>query len=215
MAIVTMVDAVSGGIALASEYNKVTANIRDLDTRLTAASAAIANGTTGNAALDARLGSGVGTGANVTTGSATSQLTSLRSRMTAVEAASITGTVRVFGARLASNQTIAGLADVTGCSVTFTTANVNTPVVVTGSFTSNTPDLNYIEGRINVDGTDRPELCIGGKNGATAGQTHSQTINVVLASAGSHTIKLRAVNTTSACSLDANSTGITVLVAGL
>jgi hypothetical protein len=34
MAIVTMTDAIAGTVALASEYNKVTANVRDLDTRV-------------------------------------------------------------------------------------------------------------------------------------------------------------------------------------
>lgn len=43
------------------------------------------NGGQGNARLADRFGTGVGTGANVTTGSATSQLTDLRSRATALE----------------------------------------------------------------------------------------------------------------------------------
>lgn len=34
MAIVTMTDAIAGTVALAAEYNKVTANVRDLDTRV-------------------------------------------------------------------------------------------------------------------------------------------------------------------------------------
>lgn len=148
MAIVTMADAVAGAIASSAEYNKVTANIRDLDDRLgtvvagsnvqtrltaleslttntatngghgnvqlstrlgtgvTTASTATAqftavtgrataletlttdtatNGGHGNVRLSDRLGTGVGTGSNVTTGSATSQLTDLRSRTTAVE----------------------------------------------------------------------------------------------------------------------------------
>lgn len=34
MAIVTMTDAIAGTVALAAEYNKVTANVRDLDSRV-------------------------------------------------------------------------------------------------------------------------------------------------------------------------------------
>lgn len=45
------------------------------------------NGGQGNAQLANRLGTGVGTGSNVTTGSATAQLTDVRSRLTVVEAA--------------------------------------------------------------------------------------------------------------------------------
>lgn len=48
--------------------------------------------TSGNVALDSRLGSGVGTGSNVTTGSASSQLADLRSRATSLETV-IGGTV--------------------------------------------------------------------------------------------------------------------------
>jgi hypothetical protein len=123
MAIVPMTDAVSGGIALSAEYNKLIDNIQDLDarlgavvsgnpahTRLTSLETLTGGGTSGNAALDTRVGSleslttntatngghgnvrlsdrlgtGVGTGTNVTTGSATSQLTDVRSRLTVVE----------------------------------------------------------------------------------------------------------------------------------
>lgn len=215
MAFVTMTDAVSGGIALAAEYNKVTANVRDLDTRLTAASAAIANGTTGNAALDARLGSGVGTGSNVTTGSATSQLASLRSRMTAVEAATISGSTRLLSVRLPSDYTVGGLADVTGLTITFTTANPNTLVMMTMTLSTKTTANNYIQGRFTVDGVDHAAQCAGGQNGNIDAQTYSQTALQNLASAGSHTIKIRAATTGGVSSLGSTATGLTLIVAGL
>lgn len=215
MAFVTMTDAVSGGIALASEYNKVTANVRDLDTRVTTNSAAIANGTTGNAALDSRLGSGVGTGSNVTTGSATSQLTSLRSRMTAVEAASITGTVRILQARLASNYTVGVLADVPGLSITFTTANPNTMVQITGELNCDTTSTHYIQGVFVIDGVSNNASWQGGKNNNIASMMHSQTIAVNLASAGSHTIKMQSATSGGTSTLVANGTGLNLIVAGL
>jgi hypothetical protein len=102
MAIVSMADASPGAIALASEYNKVTANIRDLDARL----GAVVSGSTaharltaleslttnvsgnvgiGNQRLSDRLGSGVSNTTNVTTGTATAQLTDLRTRVGALE----------------------------------------------------------------------------------------------------------------------------------
>lgn len=128
MAIVPMTDAASGGIALSAEYNKLIDNIQDLDarlgavvsgnpahTRLTSLETLTGGGTSGNAALDTRVGSleslttntatngghgnvrlsdrlgtGVGTGSNVTTGSATSQLTNIRSRLTTIEGSGLT-----------------------------------------------------------------------------------------------------------------------------
>lgn len=102
MAIVAMADAVPGAIASSVEYNKLIDNIQDLDARLGAVVASpsantrltsletlttdtATNGGQGNARLADRFGTGVGTGANVTTGSASSQLTDLRSRATALE----------------------------------------------------------------------------------------------------------------------------------
>lgn len=115
MAYGDMADAVAGQIASAAEYNKHKAHIEDLDTRLDSAEASIASGTTGNTALGTRvttletrttdtvttggignqrladrLGTGVGTGTNVTTGNAESQLGNLRTRATAVEARATT-----------------------------------------------------------------------------------------------------------------------------
>lgn len=97
MAIVPMADAVSGEIASSAEYNKHKANIIDLDSRVTTNTSDVATlnsrttdtatspGGIGNQRLADRFGSGVGTGSNVTTGSATSQLTDVRSRISTVE----------------------------------------------------------------------------------------------------------------------------------
>jgi hypothetical protein len=122
MAIVTMADATSKGVASSAEYNKVTANIRDLDTRVTPLTTnqgdrgskgtvydeiqnlrnVALNSTTGNVALGNKLGSGIGTTTDVTTGTATAQLTDLRSRVATVEVATgagfIGGEVRATGA---------------------------------------------------------------------------------------------------------------------
>lgn len=125
MAIVAMADAVSGGVALSAEYNKLIDNIEDIDARVGGVVAAnsahvrlnslesiTANVSTGNSALGTRvtsleslttntsgnvgignqrlsdrLGSGVSNTTNVTTGTATAQLTDVRSRLTTVEGA--------------------------------------------------------------------------------------------------------------------------------
>lgn len=55
MANVPMVDAVFDGIASASEYNNVTANIRDLDTRVTSSSGTITSHTSSIANHETRL----------------------------------------------------------------------------------------------------------------------------------------------------------------
>jgi len=106
MAFVPMADAVSGNIASAAEYNKVVSNVEDHEARVVAAEAdvvalegvttnvsgaiGIGNqrlsdrlgaGVTNTATADARFGAGVGTGANVTTGSAASQLADIRTRL--------------------------------------------------------------------------------------------------------------------------------------
>jgi hypothetical protein len=102
MALLSMTDAVSGGVASSTEYNKLIDNILDINARLnqpdggsagarlTALEALTTNTTTnggyGNSRLADRLGTGVGTGSNVLTGSASSQLGDIRTRLSAVEA---------------------------------------------------------------------------------------------------------------------------------
>jgi len=104
MAIVSMLDAVFGEPASSAEYNKLIDNIIDLDARLgavvsgspvntrlttleTRTTDTVTTGGIGNQRLADRFGTGVGTGANVTTGSATSQLTDVRARIAVLETA--------------------------------------------------------------------------------------------------------------------------------
>ena len=54
MAIVPMQDAVAGDLALAAEYNNVTANVRDLDARVIANSSAINTANTNISTLESR-----------------------------------------------------------------------------------------------------------------------------------------------------------------
>jgi hypothetical protein len=137
--------AVSGNIASAAEYNKIRSNVLDLDTRvidhetrmavieafnansrLTALESLTTNTATngghGNVRLSDRLGTGVGTGANVTTGSATSQLTDVRSRIAVVETRTTdvsTGNT-ALGSRVASLEASSGGA-APYCKLTQTT----------------------------------------------------------------------------------------------
>jgi hypothetical protein len=103
MAQVPMTDAVLGGVASSADNNAIIDNVLDLDARLgpvVSSSTAHARllalearttdtgtspGGIGNQQLANRLGSGVGTTTNVTTGTASAQLADLRTRMTAAE----------------------------------------------------------------------------------------------------------------------------------
>jgi hypothetical protein len=89
MAFGNMTPAVAGQVASSAANNQIITNVENLDTRLDVTEAlttnTATNGGQGNARLADRFGTGVGTGANVTTGSATSQLTDVRSRITVVE----------------------------------------------------------------------------------------------------------------------------------
>lgn len=86
MAFGNMTNAVAGAVASAAANNVIISNVENLDTRLDSAEATIADTATspggiGNQRLADRFGSTVGTGSNVTTGSASSQLTDIRSRL--------------------------------------------------------------------------------------------------------------------------------------
>jgi hypothetical protein len=85
----TMADAVSGAVASSNEYNKLIDNIIWLGGGVDANTATITNtsGTVGigNQRLSDRLGSGVTNTSDVTTGTATAQLTNVRSRLTTLE----------------------------------------------------------------------------------------------------------------------------------
>ena len=101
-----MADAIMDEPASSFEHNRLRDNVLDLDARLgpvvsgstaharlttlesRTTDTATAPGGIGNQRLADRLGSGVGTGTNVLTGSASSQLTDARARLTTLEAAS-------------------------------------------------------------------------------------------------------------------------------
>ena len=160
MAYGNMTPAVSGGIASSAANNQIITNVEDLDTRLdvtegittnTSGVVGIGNqrlsdrlgpGVTTSATADDRLGSGVGTGSNVTTGSATSQLTDIRSRVTTVESTTTntSGTVGIgnqrLSDRLGAGVTTAATADARFGSGVGTGANVTT-----GSASSQLTDI--------------------------------------------------------------------------
>jgi hypothetical protein len=105
MAYGNMTPAVLGAPGSSAANNQIITNVEDLDTRLDVTEALTTNtsgtvglgnqrlsdrlgaGVTTAATADARFGSGVGIGSNVTTGSATSQLVDVRGRILALETA--------------------------------------------------------------------------------------------------------------------------------
>lgn len=123
-------------------------------------------------------------------------------------------TRRLFGGRLAANVGVTTLADIAGCTVTFTTAAANTPVMITGVFDASTTAGNYVECVIAIDGTDQTQKAHATSGSVGGPDTATQVVNAVLAAAGSHTIKLRGVSSGGTSTMQAQSTGITVLVLG-
>jgi hypothetical protein len=119
---------------------------------------------------------------------------------------------RLFGARLASNQGITGLADLTGVTVTFTVA-ATTSVQISATLDAQTTGGNYCEGVVNIDGVDQAQKMHSESDGIGGPDTSSQCVTVSLA-AGSHTIKMRAVQSGGTTTVQAQSTGISVLVLG-
>lgn len=122
---------------------------------------------------------------------------------------------RLFTGRLASNQGITGTADLTGCTVTFTTAQANTLVQITmNAVSSNTP-TNYMVSTCVIDGTSQTEQLFSSENSVIS-QSPSASITLIktLASAGSHTIKMQATQSGGTTNAIAPHTGISVLVIG-
>lgn len=121
---------------------------------------------------------------------------------------------RLFGARLAANQGVTSLADLTGVSVTFTTAAPNTLCQITATLDAVTTAGNYCEGVINIDGTDQLWKCHAESDGIGGPDTGGQCVTFTIPSTGSHTIKMRAVQSGGSTTAQAQSTGISVLVLG-
>lgn len=93
----------------------------------------------------------------------------------------------------ASATVTTSVADLAGCTVTFTTPEANTIVLVTGVFdVQSTGTTDIFSGICDVDGSDETAVAV--LNGTTR-MTIVQQWRVTLASAASHTIKLQVQKT--------------------
>lgn len=121
---------------------------------------------------------------------------------------------RLLSARLVSNQTLGAVADVTGCTLTFTTAQTNTLVLVTVNAAVTDSSANYGLFTTQVDGVTNPVQLIAVQGSALASPSFSVTFLVTLAAAGSHTIKMQGTHSGGTTVAQANSTGISLVVVG-
>lgn len=127
-------------------------------------------------------------------------------------ATTIRGIVRSGAA--STSPVVGAVADVTGCVLTFTTVQANVQCSITGVFDyMNTAAglTNTFVGTCMVDGVSQSAQAIGSQNGRTM---LTQTWATVLASPGSHTIKLRAA-VTSGTTITYNSGNTTITVTQL
>lgn len=105
--------------------------------------------------------------------------------------------------------------DITGATVTFTTTKANATYLVTGSFyfAAASGAVTIASGKLNVDGTNRTAFAqFTGTSATTDRVSASQTWTGTLASAGSHTLKLRGVAGASGVTVNDTHTTITVMV---
>lgn len=107
--------------------------------------------------------------------------------------------------------------DITGATVTFTTTRPNAKYVATGSFyfSALLANSSIASGKLSVDGTVQGRFAnFTGSNTVPDRGSLSQTWAGTLASAGSHTLKLRGVHLTTAAAVRVNTahTTITVMV---
>jgi len=119
MAYGNMTLAVAGQPASSAANNQIITNVEDLDTRLDTVESRTTNTSgdvgIGNQRLSDRLGSGVSNTSNVTTGTASAQLTDIRSRITVVESTTTNGT----SGNSALNTRVTNLEAAAGISVLF------------------------------------------------------------------------------------------------
>lgn len=90
-------------------------------------------------------------------------------------------------------------ADITGATITFTTTKANTLVMAVGTFDASIgtgSGTGVIQGKLSVDGSNQTTVATGTFPTTSMRATVCQTWVVTLASAGSHTLKLRAVQNT-------------------
>lgn len=126
--------------------------------------------------------------------------------------ANITGHTRAVGSVTSATVTTSA-ADLSGCTVTFSTAVANTLVLVVGTFDfqiNGTTDI--AGGTLVVDGTTvSGEQAI--LNG-TVRATVAMTWRVTLAAAGSHTLKLQVGKTGSSNTVTVRAAGSSISVVG-
>lgn len=100
-----------------------------------------------------------------------------------------------LSAACSSPVTVSGTtpADITGCTITFTTANANASVLIIGVFDTlvATTGAPVATGNCVVDGSAQPGQATHDQNTLNKRDTVSQVWNVALPAAGSHTIKLQ------------------------
>lgn len=141
-------------------------------------------------------------------------LTTEASTRSTADATNARTSPRLVGARLVSNANVTSLADVAGCTVTFSTTNVNTSVQISAVIDAVTTAGNYCEGVVAIDGVDQPQKFHAESDGIGGPDSATQVIAANLAAIGSHTIKLRAIQSGGTTTLQAQSTGISVLILG-
>jgi hypothetical protein len=105
--------------------------------------------------------------------------------------------------------------DITGATLTFSTVRPNAQFMCTGSFyfSANAANTAQAFGKLSVDGTVQTSFAgFTGSNTALDRSNGSQTWIGTLASAGSHTLKLRGVLAGTGVNVNATHTTITVMV---
>lgn len=161
----------------AADWNEIVNGVNGesvaLDTVETRTTDTTTNGGHGNVRLSDRLGTGVGTGSNVTTGSATSQLTDLRTRVTTVESAVGTaikgvqyrltgGTLPLVGQNV---RIIWNTTDISNAAITYNGSNGLFTAVSTGWYSG------VASVRINANG----ELYLWWAGSTATGDTEDKT----------------------------------------
>lgn len=182
------------------------------------------NGGQGNARLADRFGTGVGTGANVVTGSASSQLTDLRSRATALEGKFTNSSITKYVLGADVTIAVAGPTNIISQAISVPTAS--NEILVIGNIdvsvgATNIANVNpaagtnvlYIE--LTVDGVAQtPQIIFGTK--AETRSSVSQTWSLDNLSAASHTLVLRfgiaGAATPPTYTARATHTGLTVVI---
>lgn len=106
--------------------------------------------------------------------------------------------------------------DITGASITLTTATAGAVFVATGTFDVNVTTAQasqLAEGHLDVDGVDQTPRALRDTN-AISRVTVTRSWRGTLGAAGSHTLKLRGVKTgtTNVVSMVTTHTGLTVVI---